>query len=843
MDQSIKTTANSQPNSIYSSLIFIFGLPLLPTVCLIGFDWVSGTAITAQSVLIQYFFGMGTIFLVWLAEIALSQIHAAFQISNLLICAISAAVFAMSQASLAAWVMVMSGYALLIQIHRWWGNGQSLLQRIFTLLFLADLAGGTVTAILQIEERFSEEEFFALIQAFVLSIMWLLLAGTVEGGSILLRNSTKRTAINHLPGPWRTAISASLILLLGLGSLKFIQAYQHSFYPSTAPTFPGISVEKPFLCGTTSPLSKAYKGEVVFAELVGLVEANPLKGILEYGFLALASSESGWAESFQQALLAEARQQLFTRTENSVKYGQCQAARRAFFYARVKEKYPELFNPAEKQEIVDWFAAINQRALSIGWVDWMYALAFSKWPSGPYENQECGAGLIAILEAEHLASPALSVQNLTYLRDWPRGWQWRFRNNDDTYIYQAEWLQHAWFQYLFSDEADPVQLSRSFEWYFLQALPDGAPLTYNHFVAYGSGLIDYWAGTVLAHSTPALEADPAQTDLARAAVWLAGLSADYLTSKDQSLYAQPGLEMTTLQASQSPSWGSCLIYANSGLPNQLGPLAADKIVFRDGWDSDSAYLLLNLRFTGWHRYKATNSIVLAYQSNPIITEINSSEMIPWLPKGRSLLRDKRIPRENLNGLLIERSGVSAVVHQLTGVGSPWAQDPPHLARVEQFVPGKDLDISTTVLEDWRGWHQRRTILFSHSGVIVVADQVQGPAGQQAGLSWHFLGELESVQPGRFEIGERGQSATVTLLPINGELDEHNIQTKWDETSGATNMIYQPGRGGGFSLLTILLLDEWAGAEVSLVTTAEGARLTVFNGDHLDDSHPLEFLIP
>ncbi len=767
-------------------------------------------------------------------NLPLTRIHPFFKFSNLIFCAISGFAFAISQASLAAWLLAMSGYALLIQINRWLGNSLSFIPRFLTMLFLAGVAGGTTTAVLQIEERFSEEEFFALLQAVVLSLLWLLLVGIMDCGLSYLSNPDKQPVKKQQPVFSQVVIGASLILFLGMGLLEFIQAYQGSFYPSTAPTFPGISAETPFMCGTTTPVNKEYDGSLVFEKLVSLVNANPNKGTPEYGFLALASSESRWGVPFRQALLTEARQQLFTRPENSVKYGQCQAARRVYYYTQIKEKYPELFSLAEQKEIANWFAAINQRALSIGWVDWMYGIAFSKWPSGPYENQECGAGLIAILEATHLADPASSQQNLAYLRDFPRAWQWRFRNNDDTYIYQAEWLQHAWFQYLFSGEADPKNLRQSFEWFFIQSLPDGAPLTYNHFNAYGSGLINYWAGRLLADSQASLEADSAQIDLAHTALWLAGLSADDLTSKSQFLYAQPGVDITPALASQSPPWGSCLIYANSGLPNQLGPLAPDKIVFRAGWENNSSYLLLNLRFTGWHRYKATNSIVLAYQSGPIITEINSSEMIPWLPKGRSLLRDKRIPRENLNGLLVERNGMSSVVHLLTGIGSSWSQDPPHLAQVEKFEPGKDLDISTTVLDDWRGWQQKRTIFFYHSGVIVIADQVQGPSRQQAGLSWHFSGRLDQRQPGRFQIRGQGQSAEVILLPIDSDLNKQIIQTEWDETIGATNMIYQSGQDGGFSVLTILLLKEWSGAEVSLFHTPQGPHLTVSNADrHID----------
>ena len=76
------------------------------------------------------------------------------------------------------------------------------------------------------------------------------------------------------------------------------------------------------------------------------------------------------------------------------------------------------------------------------------------------------------------------------------------------------------------------------------------------------------------------------------------------------MFAQPGAERPLDLAGESPHVGSCLLYGDSGLPTQVGPLAPDKIVFRDGWTPGAAYLLLNLRFSGWHRYKATNTITL-----------------------------------------------------------------------------------------------------------------------------------------------------------------------------------------------------------------------------------------
>lgn len=81
---------------------------------------------------------------------------------------------------------------------------------------------------------------------------------------------------------------------------------------------------------------------------------------------------------------------------------------------------------------------------------------------------------------------------------------------------------------------------------------------------------------------------------------------------DGYLFAQPAVEEPASLGGRSSTKGSCLLYSDLGLPNQKGPLAPDKIVFRDGWSPDVAYLLVNLRFTGWHRYKATGTVTLVY---------------------------------------------------------------------------------------------------------------------------------------------------------------------------------------------------------------------------------------
>jgi hypothetical protein len=162
-------------------------------------------------------------------------------------------------------------------------------------------------------------------------------------------------------------------------------------------------------------------------------------------------------------------------------------------------------------------------------------------------------------------------------------------------------MNNALYQSLYDGRLDAGNQQRSFEWLLAQALPDGSPLQYNH-----PGFISM-----------ADSAYPGASWLQDSRyLWLAGRAVEYLESHDGILAAKPGLEIPVDMTGRSPETGSCLLYGNSGLPNQVGPLAPDKIVFRDGWTQRSAYLLLNLRFTGWHRYKATNTLTLLYQAGP-----------------------------------------------------------------------------------------------------------------------------------------------------------------------------------------------------------------------------------
>jgi hypothetical protein len=409
------------------------------------------------------------------------------------------------------------------------------------------------------------------------------------------------------------------------------------------------------------------------------------------------------------------------------------------------------------------------------------------------------------------------VDNKNYLSKNLSGWNQRFRNTDDAAIYQREWINNAYYQSMYSDTLKNNNIRLSFEWLLLQALPDGAPLKYNHVGSISFESLAYFGAKLLDNDQ---------------FIWLSGKALDYKNEKGNRALSQPGVENPLDLVGKSPSQGSCLLFGGSGLPNQIGPLAPDKIVFREGWTNDSAYLLLNLRFTGWHRYKATNTVTLLYKNGILGSDQMSDETFRWLPAGRSLFRDKRIPRENLNGLIIEKVGLSRILFELTGLGSPWAQDPPHYAEVEEFTTGKKKDSSTTVIEDWHGWTHDRSILFHREGPIVIIDNAWGPKGHTAGLSWNLISDniLENHQ---IQLRTIENPAQVVFVPLSsGEFETFEISSAQKDVPNI--QVQYLSNEGNISLLSVFLTEDWVGGNIQLAQDEEGLVLEIFSIDeHLE----------
>jgi len=217
-----------------------------------------------------------------------------------------------------------------------------------------------------------------------------------------------------------------------------------------------------------------------------------------------------------------------------------------------------------------------------------------------------------------------------------------------------------------------------------------------------------------------------------------------------------------------------------------------------------------------------------YQGGPLTVEESTAQPSGWLPTGRSLFRDKRIPRENLNGLLVARTGLSAVLYFMTGFGGPWAQDPPYYATVESFETGEELDVSQTVLENWHGWRHSRTIYFYHQGPIIIVDDAQGPDGMQSAITWHGLG-ISLDQKGRFLL--RADERPVELVILSGQSGQ--VQTRVQQGQGVDSAVMiMPSADGALQVVSVFLLGDWVGATTHLSSSAEGTILELSHGSAL-----------
>jgi hypothetical protein len=650
------------------------------------------------------------------------------------------------------------------------------------------IVGGFVPVVVaQVLSAFADEEFYALAQAFGLAVFC---AGLLFAAAEL--DDPRRPVMQADRVVVRWAIVFAIVISV-TGTIGVAKAYQSSFYTPDPPAFPGITAEHPAACATVDQQSDRVSGARTFYRLLRAVEANPEKTPPEFGMLALARNDRAEAELFRRALLAEAQAQRFAQPMGTVKYGQFDAALRVYYFSRVKKQFADFVSAADEQVVRSWFAAINRRALTSEWVDWAYAVAFRKWPDGPYENQENGAGLLAILEATGLGDPALSAGNRAYLDANPRGWAVRFHNTDDAYFYQGLWLNNALFQSLYA----PAQVSKtyqreSFAWLLQQALPGGAPLAYNTpGKSWAIGV--YYLGAVILN-------DPRY-------LWLASRSLDRLEASGGFLSAQPGIESPVDMMGIAPTTGSCLQYGDSGLPNQIGPLAPDKIILRDAWDDAASYLLLNLRFTGWHRYKATNDIISLYSGGPLVTEHVVPTKIGWLPEGRDALRDKRVPRENLNGLLIPANGFAGVFAAL-GIGDQWAQDPPRYARITEFATNiVPQTIKTNML--WHGWTHTRAIYFYPRGPIIIVDSAKGGKGH-AGLSWHAVGAGQRAADGIW-LRQGLHPARLVFMSDTG-LDPV-AQPEQNSYGLGQSIVYYAPQTGRLRTVSVFLSGRWANAVV------------------------------
>jgi len=656
--------------------------------------------------------------------------------------AVSTVVYTLFDLWQTAWLLVITWFTALLLLSRQLHLARFTKRYSQALWHLAIWCGTALTAGVGLStfnailSHFAEEEFFIAVSGAFLSLFWLLLA---LGCHLICARPTPLFT-NITQPKWTVPITIASLMLIALVTIPWtLKRYQRSFFPLAAPTYTGISDQNPFLCEQITEPPQPIFGDKINQTLISLLKAAPHKDTLTWGSLALYSGNATYANEFRRHLLQEAAQNLYTSPAHSIKWGQYEAALRLNQLELINVAFPTLFSDTEWQSLRSWFAQINQRAMTVEWVDGLYAAAYGKQPEGPYENQEIGAGLLAVLMNNGFAAAELIPQNEAYLDQIPLGWDMIFRNTDDSYSYQDVWLANAWwidrYRQHTSESSDTTQRNKvlSLRWALILSMPDGATLSYN--VEWEAQMLTtYLFGAALLNN-PELS-------------WVAGKTLQRL--EDEGEFVRGGLVMAplVLPDGQKPDIGSCLVYGNSGVPTAKGPLAPDKVVLREGWSDDALYALVNLRFTGWHRYKATNTLPLLYQNGPLVSERWTSQRYWWLPSGRNAFRDKRVPREYLNGLLLPKLGLPELLWRITAMGGPWLQDPPSYATVDTFFTSNLVDMSTTTLENWRGWKHKRTIYLVDDGLVMIADEAATDhVSKPASTIWHVNGRGERQEHG------------------------------------------------------------------------------------------------
>lgn len=605
---------------------------------------------------------------------------------------------------------------------------------------IGGLSGGLlVSSVALLRTISSVDEGYAILMAFSMAVSGAVL-GLGITGSIWIVGKLRAVDSPTIPKPAsRRKLVVSILLVAIIMTPVTINSYWASLDLNTDAAFFSGGSQSVFLC------SQLNEGEgstdsvnVGVSEVIAFLERLPNKKAPEFATLFLLSGDPLYGQKFRQALLDEVGSNEFIALSGSDKAWQYHAMLRGYYYLQVEMDFPQLFDATERNRILDWFRAINENALRLTWVDLVYGLSFKETPTGIYANQEIGVGLLSVL-AEVLKDryPDVSRENLEYVRAHAIGWSGNFRNPDDGVVYhQAVWMKNAYVLGRYGNIGDlrGINSLRAFEWVLLQWPPNGMSPAYNMPFEYtpidvmviGSRL--FGDGRYLWLAQRMLEAEMR-------------LSIDERDPVMGLEYWDEGLEP------QRPQVGSCYLTGTTGIAQRPGPARPDKLVFRDGWEPDSLYALLNLRFSGWHRYKATNSFVTIMYGEPFVVEDLDIRHHPWLPDARADHRDRRVDRDSLNGLLIEADGLERIVAKLTGTTSGWYQDPPRFAELVFFNYTSSVDFSKTRISDWHGWTHERVSVLVKDGYFVVLDNARGRNSQKVSLDWHLKGDAETFADG------------------------------------------------------------------------------------------------
>jgi len=232
---------------------------------------------------------------------------------------------------------------------------------------------------------------------------------------------------------------------------------------------------------------------------------------------------------------------------------------------------------------------------------------------------------------------------------------------------------------------------------------------------------------------------------------------------------RPGLAQKNDKiVSVKPTVGSVYMEGPGNLVQFPSENRPDKIVFREGWEPDDFYALLNLRFDGWHRYKGTNSFISIRFGEPFVVEDLVKKSWKWLPKGRAKRRDENICRSRLNGFQLTGGITRRILNRVLGFESNWEQDVPKYALVKDFITSKKIDFSRTRILNWDNWNNTRICLLVKGDYFAVFDFNTGENRKKHSVSWHLRGELNR-HGNKIDLRQANHSMSLFLCSDNADL--------------------------------------------------------------------------
>lgn len=291
---------------------------------------------------------------------------------------------------------------------------------------------------------------------------------------------------------------------------------------------------------------------------------------------------------------------------------------------------------------------------------------------GFYQNQENGMGLIAIYLLNYPNDSRVEELNSLFIEN-ARGWKDSWKNFDDSIYYQNIWIQNAYFMCLYnSSYCDEGNIKRSFD--FIYDIYNGnmSSISFNS-ISTASYPNLFSLGFGLTEDTKYIYTrDEMFKDI---------LNYNFIDSPNLI-----GIESwIDYNKTFSVSDQSCVIFSSAGIPGVKEEIMPDKAILRN---SQGDYVLVNLRSSGWHRYKGTGGIYFLTENGAVeISHYSNTQSFSFLPSGRALNRDLKLRKELFSSNVTKDQTIYGAISNLFGLGSRFDQ------RTESFVENLTFDLN------------------------------------------------------------------------------------------------------------------------------------------------------